>query len=673
MSSNSNMPKQRRLHTANLTWIERTPVSKLFDDVYFSRVDGIAETQYVFLEQNRLQERWQSNNKRRFTIAETGFGTGLNFLCTWKFWRQASMPEAHLHYISVEKYPLNREDLEKALSSYPTLMTFSHQLMAQYPAPVQGIHRLYFPEDRVHLTLLYGDATNMFTQLEATVDAWFLDGFAPAKNPAMWQPELFTEIARLSGYQTSFATFTAAGVVKRGLSDVGFKVEKHPGYGHKRDMLKGAYQIDSPSYPSTFAPDQKPWLRYPPIEFQHRTAAVIGAGLAGCQTARALAERGWKVAVFESKETVASQASGNPTGMTFVKLSTIDTPQNRYYQTAFLYACRRIRQLLQQHGIAEGSHWSLNGILQLAHNEKEQQDHQKVLEQHLWPEDWLEPLNQQQLAERFNIDTPFNGLWLKQGGWLNPATLCKALLEHDAIKTHVMTPIQQLRPGKAWQLAPETEHFDSVILACAFHSNQFDHTQYLPLRTVRGQITYVDATQYSRSHCHHAVNYEGYINPAYQGFHCVGATFNPNDTDPSERLEEHKQNLTQLQRALPNMANHLSADHQTLSGRVGFRCQTPDYLPMIGPVADTSDFSVDFSDLRKGFLKRQFPTPKYVPGLFVNTGHGSRGITSTALAAEIIAAYLNNEPYPVDRETLFALHPGRFLARNLIRRTPKKT
>lgn len=678
----NNLPDNTLLHHAQLKWNNGAPVSSHFDDVYFSKEDGIAETQYVFLQQNRLVERWINDPSSTFTIAETGFGTGLNFLCTWALWNAQrakcdmwnSTPTQrpqHLHFISTEKFPLSKIDLETALQSHPSLKALSQQLIEQYPAPIPGNHRLYFHQSNVTLTLLFGDTITRLKETNGVVDAWFLDGFAPIKNPDMWQPALFDQMARLSRTDTTFSTFTSAGIVKRGLRAAGFSVSRIPGFGQKWDMLVGKREATLAN-PITFPAAQKPWLQFRYQRCTPGKIAIVGAGLAGCTVARKMAERGWQVSLFESESDIATQGSGNATGITFTKLSPHNTAQNRYYQSAFLHACRYIRKLMHFHRIKEGDSWQLNGLIRLAYNEKEQKEQQVLLQHRHWPEELLEYLSPDDLLQRFDITSKHPALLLTCGGWLNPTTLCRQLIQHPNIQLHLNTPVTNLSLASSvpthkpeWVINQQESHFDSVVLACAFASNQFGISEHLPLRSVRGQVTYVPATKNSQQ-LQYAINYDGYINPAYRGFHSIGATFNPKLTLREQRAEDHEWNLNQLKKSLPELAKDLP-NVQAVEGRVGFRCQTPDYLPIIGPIPDAQQFNQQYADLGKGFLKRLFPTPDYAPGLYVTTGHGSRGITSTCMAADILASYITGEPQAIDQEVLAAIHPARFLARKLIR------
>lgn len=190
---------------------------------------------------NHLAERWLDSDLQTFSIAETGFGTGLNFLCAVNIWLSTSPMNAKLHYISAEKYPLSLQDLRTALNLWPQLKTVIEPLLAQYDNLINGANTILLYDNRVQLSLLIGDATACFSKVTSQVDAWFLDGFAPAKNPDMWQTELYQQMARLSNASTTFATFTSAGDVRRGLMSAGFNVHKRIGFGKKREMLIGNF------------------------------------------------------------------------------------------------------------------------------------------------------------------------------------------------------------------------------------------------------------------------------------------------------------------------------------------------------------------------------------------------------------------------------------------------
>lgn len=223
---------------AKLDWNAAQPFSAEYQDIYFSTDNGLEETEYVFLQGNDLSNRWQHQDTKNFTIAETGFGTGLNFLCAAKLWLETAPSDAILHFISVEKHPLTLQDIASALQLWPDLAELSAPLLAQYMMLIDAQSILLY-EGRVQLTLLIGDATEQFSQITQQADAWFLDGFSPAKNPEMWKPALFEQMARHSNTAATFATFTSAGIVRRGLIAAGFTVNKRAGFGKKREMIYG--------------------------------------------------------------------------------------------------------------------------------------------------------------------------------------------------------------------------------------------------------------------------------------------------------------------------------------------------------------------------------------------------------------------------------------------------
>jgi tRNA 5-methylaminomethyl-2-thiouridine biosynthesis bifunctional protein len=331
------MKPRYSLQPAKLGWRQGVPYSDVFDDLYFAREGGLEESRYVFLENNDLPQRWK--NYSRFTVAETGFGTGLNFLSTLALWSESAPDYAQLHYISAEKHPFTKTDLSLALEFWPYLSRYCKELLKVYPELVPGYHRRELANRRVTLTLLFGDALELYTQLRAEVDAWYLDGFAPSKNPQMWIPKLFQQIARLSHPGTTFSTFTAAGMVRRGLQEVGFEVSKFPGFGAKRDMLRGVMGDPTQKQKAVNHLSDTPWYDVPAQPIQTGTnAIVVGAGLAGISAAHALARRNWTVAVFERHNQFAQEASGNLAGIAMPRLTADMSAEGRFYLAAFLHS-----------------------------------------------------------------------------------------------------------------------------------------------------------------------------------------------------------------------------------------------------------------------------------------------------------------------------------------------
>ncbi|MBU2707055.1 bifunctional tRNA (5-methylaminomethyl-2-thiouridine)(34)-methyltransferase MnmD/FAD-dependent 5-carboxymethylaminomethyl-2-thiouridine(34) oxidoreductase MnmC [Zooshikella marina] len=687
---NTEHPSQKTL-PANILWDENgQPVSAEFDDVYFSRQSGLAETRYVFLQHNQLHTRWQQlDTHQQFIIAETGFGTGLNFLCAWQQWLEACKPTQSLSFISVEKYPLTKNDLEKALKLWPELDPLCEQLLAQYPSFfTEGMHRFYFAHGNVQLTLLIGDALEQLPHLAQqrrqaalnnwAIDAWFLDGFAPAKNPKMWQPELFSTMACLSKPGTTFSTFTAAGIVKRGLQAAGFSIEKVQGFGHKRDMLIG-HLTSNPSIAKTI-----PWWHPPqPNGYAlnkksndstnttlNKEAIIIGAGLAGASAAFSLAQRGWHVKVLDQHSGPAQAASGNRQGMLYAKLSPHQTPLSQLILAGYQYTTRLLPQLLPSE-THQGKSWNNCGLIQLAFNEQEAKRQAALISSQLFPEQLFEYQTTEQLTERAGSNIQYPGLWWPTSGWVWPQALCQAMLAHPNITTHYQQQVTSLeRHEQHWQVNTSDRYWQSahVIIAAGHTCQSLLPDVELPMKAIRGQVSQLPYQGLSPKT---VVCGDGYISPMVDNVLHVGATFthdNDANTCSAQDRRENFQRLSQLMPELYELAKNTLEPDSLNNDKVGFRCSSPDYLPIVGPIPDQIPFIEHYAPLRQNGSTTFTTPPPYLPGLWITAAHGSRGLITAPLAGEILASYLAGEPIPLTTEVLQATHPCRFLIRGLKRR-----
>jgi tRNA 5-methylaminomethyl-2-thiouridine biosynthesis bifunctional protein len=650
---------------AQLDWDDQgRPYSRVFDDVYFSDQSGLDETRYVFIEQNRLAERFAALPEGgRLVIGETGFGTGLNFLCAWQVFEQHAAAGARLHFVSVEKYPLSPADLQRALALWPELKVFADQLFEQYVAIHQGFQRLTLDHGRVTLTLLIGDALEQLPQLDARIDAWFLDGFAPAKNPDMWTAELFAELARLAAPGASISTFTSTGWVRRLLNAAGFKMKRTPGIGHKWEILRGEF-LGWPQETPAPALD-KPWFARPAPLTGERQALVIGAGLAGCASAASLAARGWQVTLLERHDAIAQEASGNPQGVLYLKLSAHGTALSQMIVSGFGYT-RRLLEHLQR-----GRDWDDCGVLQLAFNAKEAE--RQVQLAAAFPADLLHLLDQPEAQAVAGIGLAHGGLFYPEGGWVHPPALCQWQAAHPQIQLLTHHDALELRKvegrWQAWDCERLLADAPVVVLAGAAEIQRFPESAELPLKRIRGQITRLAQTPQSQA-LSTVVCAEGYVAPARLGEHTLGASFDFKSDDLTPTTAEHLGNLAMLEEISHDLVERLQADKlapESLRGRAAFRCTSPDYLPIVGPLADTQAFTQAYAALSKD--ARQVPDIQcpWLDGLYINSGHGSRGLITAPLSAELLAAWLDNEPLPLPRSVAEACHPNRFALRRLIR------
>ncbi len=682
-----------QLDTAELQWQDGDiPTASQFDDIYYSGLRGLDESRYVFLQHNQLPQRWQQmETGSHFTIVETGFGTGLNFLAVWQLWRLQAPASARLHFISVEKHPLKREELHRALSIWPELKEMADQLIDQYPILTPGQHYLNFDNGSVNLTLLMGDARTSLEQLRDSdhpqwqqlrsfqIDAWFLDGFTPSKNPELWNDTIYTLMSDLSCEHTTLSTFTAVGSVRRALIDHGFKMEKVKGFGKKREMMKGAFtqqQTPSQDQQRHSAPGIKaPWYvnrnnsNQTPFD---KHIAVIGGGLAGVTSAYAMAQRGWRVTLIERQQQLAEGASGNSQGMLYTKLSPKPGTLNQFTMATYLYALRYYRQWQHRDAVPQDQ-LDFCGLLQLASTEKERQLIPQLQHAFAGQPGLVQCLSQQQASEVAGIEVGHPGWFFPGAGWLSPGYLCRSLAEHPRINIVRHTEVLNIDfSGTNWQLSGSAHQqiatADAVIIANGRDAVQFEQTAHLPVKTIRGQVTQL-SSDYTHGNLNTVICHEGYITPASNGRHSLGATFDNGDTDISLRAYDHQRNLESLEEALPMLLKQPTSNIDTsiLEGRAGLRCTSPDYLPIVGPAHNYSKFIEDYGVLRKNAHQDIATAGCYHPHLYLNIAHGSRGITSTPLCSELLASIVCGEPHPLPRSLITALNPARFIIRDLAR------
>lgn len=648
---------------ASLEWRDNgVPVSTEYDDIYFCTDSGMQETFHTFLQHNQLPERFSALMAGEcFTIGETGFGTGLSFICAWQLFDERADCQARLHFISTEKHLMQSQDWHRTLDLWPELARYSEQLKRIYLPACPGQQHFVFDNGRVRLTLLIGDVKNTLPDFCGTIDAWFLDGFNPAKNPDMWQPGLFRSMAVKSHKSTTYATFTAARAVRDGLAEAGFSVEKTSGFGKKRDMTKG--QLMASKADKVFTPG---WQSPPAPGAREARAIVIGGGLAGTSTARALAQRGWQVTLLEQHNALASEASGNPQGILYTKLSAHQTPLSRLILQGYLFS---INLLKSMEGEYDGL-WQQTGVIQLATSDNDRLRHQSLARQ--YNSELLSWHQAEQLSEYSGIPVAHDGLFYPQAGWVSPRLFCQALACHTHIEVVTHQAVHSLKKEKSkWVLLDkhqrEIDCCDTVVMAGGIHSTQLPQLLAYPIKAIRGQVTEVQETIAS-SRLSACICDEGYIAPASLGRHTLGATFDFNDNCQKVRAADHQRNLAQRDQWLPEVMAALGGKQVEITGgRTGFRCTSPDYLPLVGAVVDKNAFMSDFAGLSQN-ARREIPAaPRYLGGLYINTGHGSRGLVTCPLAGEVLAAMITGDSLCIPESLRQQLNPSRFLARQLIK------
>jgi tRNA 5-methylaminomethyl-2-thiouridine biosynthesis bifunctional protein len=635
-----------------------TPYSEAYGDVYHSTGGGLAQARHVFLAGNRLPQRWAGRDA--FTILETGFGLGLNFLASWQAWRNDPQRCRCLHFLAVEKHPFCASDLATLHARHPELALLAAELHAQWPLPLAGFHRLAFDGGRVTLTLAFGEAIACVPQFVAQPQAIYLDGFSPAKNPELWSAPLLREIAWLAAPAATLATWSVAAGVREALGVAGFIVERRPGFGAKREMLVGHLptRTASATVPSAASLAAGPEPAAPTPD----SVAVIGAGLAGALVAERLAARGLAVTLFERHGEPAQETSGNLAAAMLPVLSLDDARLSRLNRAAFLHGQRQLDRL-GFGAIGAPVAGRRCGVLYLARDAAHAARQQEIVARNGFPAEFVRCVGQDEASRLAGLPVAAGGWWFPGGGYARPADLCRALLAGTSgaapggtlLTTRYRTPVATLAHNAGRWLPTAADgtplgDFAAVVLAGATDILELEVARHLPLFRFRGQVTHLPATALPGLQT--VVCREGYLTPAQDGLHCVGASFHRGGT-PALRNEDHQANLDRLERMLPGTAERWR--HASLAGRVGFRPVSPDKLPIVGRL-QTAEAQAQGRDL--SMIPR-------LPGLFVATGYGARGLVWAPLMAEQLAAEICGEPLPVEADLAGAIDPARFVGRTM--------
>lgn len=596
------------LGTPSLDWgYDGAPRSGVHGDIYYAPGDGLAETRFVFLDGVGGADLLRGRSHT--TIAETGFGTGLNFLATWDLWLKTGRP-GRLTYISVEGYPLSPAEMARAHAPFEELARLSRQLVAALPPRVPGFH-LVEPEDGLRLLLLYGEAGEMLRQLEARADAWFLDGFAPSRNPDLWSDEVLREIGRLSGPGTRLATFTAAGAVRRGLAAAGFEVQKAPGYAGKRERLLARM-------PGTPAADP---ARPSPL--------IIGDGIAGRLLARAFHRRGIAARILAPMATDSGSGSRNPVPLVTPRLTLHPGAYGRLQDQAWLAATRCYDDI----AAAGRPVWlDPRGATAIAREPGDADRQRRQLAFAGWPVEIGARLETDRIG---GLPAPHGGVHFPAAGGLDRAALFENLQRLTG-PAEICPDLSILRSPQGWQVAAGGRRVfetDCLVVAAGALTPDFLPELAPVANRVRGQVEFAGSGNGGP-----ALTFGSYLTPDItlpddRCLRAFGATFNRDapfgDGAAPMRGAESDENLRQLRNRLPGFdPGDLPGD-----GWAGWRLTTRDRLPYCGPVGD---------------------------GRFVLAGLGSRGFTHAPLMADWLAALVAGDPLPLRRDIAEALSPRRF-------------
>jgi tRNA 5-methylaminomethyl-2-thiouridine biosynthesis bifunctional protein len=594
-----------------------TPRSARFDDVYRSSAGGLEQARHVFLGGCGLPASWA--HARQWRILETGFGLGLNFLATWRAWKDDPVRAGLLHFVSIEAWPVSAADLLRSAQAYPELQSLAKELADQWFGLVPGVHRLAFEGGRVMLTLHVNDAREVMRREAFTADTVFLDGFDPRLNPDMWSIELLKSVARHCRRGAQLATWTVSGEVLRGLTQCGFRVDKVEGLAPKRECTLAVFD---PAWEPKGMRGGSPRL---PSE-----AVVVGGGLAGAAAAASLARRGWAVTVLDAAEMPAPAASALAVGMLAPHFSPDDNLLSSLSRSGVRITLQQAAMLLQN-----GADWCRTGVLE--HRvRKGAPDMEADEAQAAWSRPAL-PAEKQ--AALVGDDCP--ALWHEQAAWMRPPALVRAWLAQPGVSWRGGVRVERLvRDGDRWRVFDanrrEIAQGALVVVAAAHDSARVSKHRFM-LQPVRGQIAWAVHDGELRLPAF-PVNGNGHFIPAvpHEGglaWFC-GSTYSRGRTSTATSEADHAGNLQRLQALLPELAEQFAQAfaRNTTQRWAEVRCASADRRPLAGELE---------------------------PGLWLSTAMGSRGLTFSALCAELLAAQLHDEPLPLAARLAQALHPAR--------------
>ncbi|HEV3020730.1 MAG TPA: bifunctional tRNA (5-methylaminomethyl-2-thiouridine)(34)-methyltransferase MnmD/FAD-dependent 5-carboxymethylaminomethyl-2-thiouridine(34) oxidoreductase MnmC [Burkholderiaceae bacterium] len=619
------------------------PFSRRYGDVYASRSGALGQALHVFLHGSDLPSRWAG--REQFVIVETGFGLGTNFLATWQAWRDDPRRPRRLHFVSVERHPLPAADLARCAPQ--PLSALASQLTRAWPLPLAGLHRLVFEAGAITLTLGFGDARTLVPQLVLGADAFYLDGFAPERNPELWDAALLKALARLARPDATLASWTTARAVRDALAAGGFEVGLREGFGTKRHMLVARY-----------APRFRTRRHDPPSPYAGaREAIVIGAGLAGCSSALALARRGWQVALLEQGAHAAGGASALPSGLLHPTLTADDSHAARLLRAGFLFGRRQLDGLHAGEPLVAAS-----GTLQMVGDELDQDRWPELLRQQQWPAGFVRWCQPPEAGQALGLRPRRGGLWFDDGAVVSGAAWCRAMLAGEpGIRLYSgYEALRIARQSDSWFVearAAPMVRAPVVVIASAMDAPRLLETQFAPIRPIRGRTTRLAAGELA--HLRASIAGLGYLVPGLDGRVAVGATYEPIGADQGPGITEqsaHESNLERLSRLLAQ-----PAPVRIEGGFDAIRCVATDRTPLTGAVADERAVLAARSSLQGAHLA---DLPRRA-GLYCSFALGSRGLALAPVLGELVAGLIEGEPLPLERSLAATVDPARFLLRRL--------
>jgi tRNA 5-methylaminomethyl-2-thiouridine biosynthesis bifunctional protein len=635
-----------------------------------------------FLRLNGLETRWKeikSGKPGIFVIADLNFGKGIRFLDTSLLWKvYLSQHNTTLHYVAYAASALTREQLH-TLGELPNKdQEIIQEIRNSYPPNQVGTHRIWLPTLRIALTLIIGDIKDSLKTNHFLADCWYLDfvDSSPARSdlPSSAVKALISTFYE----QTTFVCKGTNHYFNEQLQTIGFDSNTIQNKQCNETITAGQHKANSPLHASPLRsryprfPTNRPWFNHSlPSHFNPEAlnqAIVIGTGMAGAWTARTLAERGMNVVVVDKSDEVAPAASGNPVGVLYVKPGTEYTKATKLAMIACTNANARMMTLK---GNVEQIYDNC-GVLQLLNTDTELHYAKKLVKQSNFAGDVVNLLTKEEASTFANTSLDAPALLFSKCGRVFPRQLCIELLRHPKIKVQLGFDVQNLAKSSEnnfWHLQSTDKRTLSaqiVVIAAAIDTLKLKQTSHLPLKPIRGQVSIAQSD--AANNLKTVLCGDGYVAKTADKKLCFGASFVLGETNTDINEAETLDNLGKLRHLSATLHKGVTK-HPTaeMANRVSVRATTPDYMPLVGPVADDEKIRQDFFHLTKDSNYRFSSVGSYYEGLYVNVGHGSKGLTTSPISAEIISDYIFNAPFSIDRSIIEALHPTRFTIRALIK------
>ena len=573
-----------------------------FNDLYSSSKGPVEESEYVFIKGNRLEERFKKiDENRNFHIGEIGFGIGLNFLTTCRAWLKLTKGNQTLEFTSFDKQIFQLEDFKTYTSQLLGLEEYGHVFEKSYPYNIEGVQKISLFDGRVILNLVIGDISKTIEYLTSLnqVDAWFLDGFTPAKNPQLWSDVLLNAIGKTCIDGSTYSTYTSSGMVKKNLAQSGFSVEKIEGFSNKRHMLHGQ-SLSKNLYKSS----------------SKKKIAIIGAGISGCTLAHVLSKKGQEVDLYEKSNSICSGASDHKLLVTYPRLSAHDTSFGRFSIQSYLHAIKFYESL-------NSKAWKKTGVLMLNHDEASKKRNDALLSKR--SDDLIyQYVDVKEASDISGINLMYEGLYFKDAGYIIPNEMCNFLVDSPNISVFRSSEVNNLSNSKdkvTFTIGNDIFEYDEVCICTGSSSDDLIALNGSSLK--RGQVSIVKSEE-SLKDIRVPVCAKGYISPMIDGIHLVGSSYS-NHLDTEIREDEHASNLR-------NLKIIYSGDPVIKSGKAGLRAVSKDHVPIAGNLE----------------------------GIFINTCHGSKASITAPICAEVVACKMLNLSPPLEKSELDALSPLRF-------------